>query len=105
MEVISVFDLKKMMDDGQPFQLIDVREVHEFEEAHIEGAELIPMGEVMDHLDRIRKDVPVVVVCRSGGRSGVISLMLEQDFNYPNIHNLQGGMVAWAKDIDPSLSV
>lgn len=90
------------MDAEEDFQLIDVREEHEVDIASI-GGELIPMGDVMDNLDKISKDKKVVIYCRSGNRSGVITQALEkQGFN--NIHNLKGGILAWATEIDTAMA-
>lgn len=103
MKEISVSELKKMRDENQDFQLIDVREEHEAEAANI-GGELIPMGDVMDQVKRIAKNKPVIVHCRSGARSAAIINALESQFGFDNLYNLKGGILAWAAEIDPSLS-
>ena len=103
MKEITVSELKKMMDEKTDFQLIDVREAHEFEIAQI-GGELIPMGEVMDNLNRISKDKPVIIHCRSGARSGAITNALESQHSFTNIYNLKGGILAWANEIDTSIT-
>ena len=102
MQEITVQELKSMMDTHEDFQLIDVREEHEFEICQIGGL-LLPMGEVSDHLDKIRKDTKVVVHCRSGKRSATVIHMLEES-GFKNLYNLKGGILAWAQEIDPSLS-
>ncbi len=98
----TVAELKQMMDSGAEFKLIDVREPHEFEICNLKG-ELIPMNEVPEHLDKIPKDVPVVVHCRSGARSGRIIQYLEQEHGYTNLFNLKGGILAWADEIDTGM--
>jgi rhodanese-related sulfurtransferase len=103
MKEISVSELKKMRDEKQDFQLIDVREAHEFEIAQI-GGELIPMGEVMDQVDRISKDKPVIVHCRSGARSAAIINALESQHGFTNLYNLKGGILAWANEIDNTVT-
>ena len=102
MQEKTVTELKQMIDSGVDFQLIDVREPHEFEIANLKG-ELIPMNEVPEHLDKIAKDKPVVIHCRSGARSGRICQFLEQEHGYTNLYNLKGGILAWADQIDPSM--
>ena len=102
MQEKTVFELKEMMDKGETFQLIDVREPHEYEIANLKG-ELIPMAEVPEHLDKISKDVPVIIHCRSGARSGRICQYLEAEHGYTNLFNLKGGILAWADQIDPSM--
>ncbi len=76
--------------------VLDVREPHEFngELGHIRDARLIPMGELRAHLDDLPRDRPIVVVCRSGGRSAQASLILEQA-GFSQVANLDGGMIRW----------
>lgn len=102
MKEITVQALKEMMDSGADFQLIDVREPHEYEICHLNG-ELIPMGEVMDHTDKISRDKHVVVHCRSGKRSASVVRALEQALGFDNLYNLEGGVIAWAEEIDPDM--
>jgi sulfur-carrier protein adenylyltransferase/sulfurtransferase len=103
MKEVTVSELKQMLDQKEDFQLIDVREPHEAEICEI-GGELIPMGEVMEHLDKISRTKKVVVHCRSGARSGNVIKALEAQHQYENLYNLKGGILAWAKEIDPSLA-
>jgi rhodanese-related sulfurtransferase len=102
MKEVTVSDLKKMRDVKADFQLIDVREEHELEICEI-GGEHIPMGDVMDNLDKISKEKQVVIHCRSGARSGAICQALETQ-GYNNVYNLKGGIIAWANEIDNSLT-
>ncbi|MCW3101886.1 MAG: molybdenum cofactor biosynthesis protein MoeB [Bacteroidetes bacterium] len=102
MKEVTVSELKKMRDEKADFQLIDVREEHELEICEI-GGEHIPMGDVMDNLGKISKDKQVVIHCRSGARSGAICQALETQ-GYNNVYNLKGGIIAWANEIDPSLT-
>lgn len=98
----TVEQLKQMLDNKEDFQLIDVREPHEFEICNL-GGELIPMNEVPSNLDKISKDKTVVVHCRSGARSGNIVQYLESNYGYTNLYNLKGGILAWADEIDPEM--
>ena len=102
MKEVTVTELKTMMDSNADFQLIDVREEHETDIASI-GGELIPMGDVMDNTDKVSKDKKVVVYCRSGNRSGVITQALEAQ-GFSNIYNLKGGILAWASEIDTAMA-
>ncbi len=102
MKEITVSELKKLKDNNADFQLIDVRETHELEICQIGGLH-IPMGDVMDNLDKIAKDKQVIVHCRSGARSGAICQALESQ-GYTNVYNLKGGIIAWANEIDKSLA-
>lgn len=100
MKEISVQELKKLIDTGADFQLIDVREPHEYDICNLEG-ELIPMSEIPYNVDKISKDKQVVLHCRSGKRSGDMLLWLEKNHGFQNLYNLKGGVLAWAREIDP----
>ena len=88
-------DVRGFYEERDRYQLVDVREPWEWQEGRIEGAVLIPLNDVMagaeqGHLDKER---PVVLVCKSGNRSEVATLMLRAR-GY-DAHNLEGGMLAW----------
>jgi molybdopterin/thiamine biosynthesis adenylyltransferase/rhodanese-related sulfurtransferase len=102
MKEVTVQELKRMMDSGADFQLIDVREPHEYDICNL-GAELIPQGDIPDSVDRISKDKQVVVHCRSGARSGNMVQWLEKNHGFTNLYNLKGGVLAWAREVDPSM--
>lgn len=74
--------------------VIDVREQAEYNEGHIPGITLIPMGEIPNRLAEIPKDKTVVVTCHSGNRSSQVAGYLQQQ-GFTNIHDMQGGLVAW----------
>jgi len=98
---ITVQELKEWQDSGKDFQLIDVREPHEFEFVNIKGI-LIPQADVIARSEEIAKDKDVVVHCRSGARSAN-AIMFLQEMGYTNLYNLKGGILAYAQEIDPSL--
>ena len=100
MKEVTVQELKKLMDSNADFQLIDVREPHEYDICHLNG-ELIPMSDIPHNVDKISKDKQVVLHCRSGKRSGDMLLWLEKNHGFNNLYNLKGGVLAWAKEIDP----
>ncbi len=102
MKEVTVQQLKQMMDAGEKFQLIDVREPYEVEICSI-GADHIPMGEVLTRTEEIKTDIPVIVHCRSGKRSANVINALEMQKGFKNLHNLVGGILAWADEIDDSL--
>src|ERR1700712_4357383 len=103
MKEISVLELKEKMDNSEDFQLIDVREDFEYEMSNL-GGTLIPLGGILIETDKIETEKPVVVMCRSGKRSAVAIMQLEQQ-GFTNLYNLQGGITAWAQEIDPTLQV
>jgi adenylyltransferase/sulfurtransferase len=98
MKEVTVQQLKEMMDNKVDFQLIDVREEYEYEQMNI-GAELIPMGEVIDNIDKISRDKQVVIHCKSGARSGTVCNLLETQFGFTNLYNLKGGILAYKSEI------
>jgi len=77
-----------------PFEFIDVRTVEEFQAGHIEGAKLIPVQVLADHLAEIPKDKQVYVYCHSGKRSANAATLLASK-GFKNIENIVGGIEAW----------
>jgi sulfur-carrier protein adenylyltransferase/sulfurtransferase len=98
MKEVTAKELKELFDKKADFQLIDVREQHEFDDMNLKG-ELIPMGEVMEHTDRISKDKQVVIHCRSGKRSAAVIQALEQQLGFTNLYNLKGGILAYIEEV------
>src|SRR5436190_23673711 len=101
MKEITVQELKAKIDANEDFQLIDVRELHEYETCNI-GGELIPVGTILSEIDKISKDKDVIVYCRSGSRSGAVIRELEKQYGFTNLYNLKGGILAYAKEVDPT---
>lgn len=98
----TVSELKVLIDENAEFQLIDVREPHEFDVCNLHG-DLIPLGNLFNEVESISKDKMVILHCRSGARSAAAINELEKRFGYQNLYNLKGGILAWAKEIDPSM--
>ncbi len=99
---ITVKELKELMDNQADIQLIDVREPYEYDIVNI-GAELIPLQTIEKHTSQISRTKKVVVHCRSGQRSADAIKLLEKSFDFDNLYNLKGGILAYAKEIDQSL--
>jgi adenylyltransferase/sulfurtransferase len=99
---ISVRELKQKMDARETFQLIDVREPFEYEIARINGAKLIPLGEIAERADELAREEPIVVHCHSGKRSAQAVQVLQQR-GFGNVFNLDGGIDAWSDEIDQSV--
>jgi rhodanese-related sulfurtransferase len=102
MKEVNVHELKKMMDDQEDFQLIDVREPREHEYSNI-GGELMPMGSILSRVNQLDREKKVVVYCRSGNRSANVVMALEQKYGFENLYNLKGGILDWSDEIDPSV--
>ncbi|MFM6976878.1 MAG: rhodanese-like domain-containing protein [Sphingobacteriaceae bacterium] len=103
MKEITVQELKNKIDQLEDFQLIDVREPFEYEMSNLNG-ENIPLGGILIETDKIATDKMVVIQCRSGARSAAAIAQLESQ-GFTNLYNLKGGILAWAAEIDPSISV
>ena len=99
---ISVHDLKRKRDVREAIQLIDVREPFEFEIARIDGAKLIPLGQLANRLHELKRNGQTVVHCHTGMRSAQAVQMLRQT-GFTNVYNLEGGIDAWANEIDPAM--
>ena len=103
---ISVTQLKSMMDAGEDFLLVDVREPNEYEIVSIPGSVLIPKGEFLsgEALARMPQDKQIVLHCKTGGRSAE-SLAVLKGAGFANAVHVGGGVVAWVNQIEPDKPV
>src|SRR5581483_753142 len=101
---ITARELKDMIDAGKEFALIDVREQNEYDIVNIPGAKLIPKGRIVsgEALSEIPQDKPVVLHCKSGARSAEALAVLHKAGFGDAVH-VGGGVLAWVKQVDPSL--
>ncbi len=101
---ITPIELKEMIDAGKDFALIDVREPHEYEIVRIPGSTLIPKDRIIsgDALSELPQNRPIVLHCKSGARSADALAALHQAGFRDAVH-VGGGVLAWAKQVDPSL--
>jgi len=104
MKEISVQELKEKIDNKEDFQLIDVRETFEYEVSNLNG-ENIPLGGILIEADKVAKDKPVIMQCRSGKRSAAAVMQLEAQYGFDNLYNLKGGILAWQEAFDPNMPV
>lgn len=96
MKNISIDELKEKMDRGEKINLIDCREPHEYAEANL-GGKLFPLGKIQTmQIEDIEdlKNEEVIVHCRSGHRSMMACIVLDQ-LGFTNTNNLTGGILAW----------
>ncbi|MDP8901248.1 MAG: rhodanese-like domain-containing protein, partial [Actinomycetota bacterium] len=98
---ITVKELKQKMDDGEPINVLDVREPHEYEVANI-GVKLVPLGELPQRLAEFDQGENFAIHCKTGGRSAR-AVKLLQDAGFGNVYNVKGGITAWSEEIDPSV--
>lgn len=99
---ITVHTLKEIQEEGRKIQLIDVREADEREICTLNGYH-IPLGEIDKRQEEIARDIPVVIHCKSGRRSEMAIRFLQQMHGLVNLHNLNGGILAYAREIDTSM--
>ena len=97
-------ELKQRLDAGEPLVLLDVREPYELEISRLPNIKHIPMAQVAERVHELNPADEIVVICRSGGRSGQITRLLLQ-MGFRRVKNLTGGMNAYAQEVDPSLPV
>jgi sulfur-carrier protein adenylyltransferase/sulfurtransferase len=100
---ITAHELYGWQVSGEKFQLIDVREPHEYDIVNI-GGELIPLAAVEASADRIDQEIPVVIHCKMGGRSAKAIRVLEEKFGFRNLYNLKGGILAYIDEVQPELT-
>jgi adenylyltransferase/sulfurtransferase len=99
---ISVQELKRRLDAGEPLQLIDVREPWECEIVVLPQARQIPLQQLPNRLQELSREGEVVAICKMGGRSRSAAQFL-QSAGFPRVTNVAGGMQAWIDEIDPTL--
>lgn len=95
-------ELRGMRERGVEHQLIDLREPYETELCSLGGVP-IPMGEIMERLEELRRDVPVVVHCRTGARGAAVVQALTTRYGFHNVRNLAGGIVAYSEEVDSNI--
>ncbi len=101
MRELTVQQLHNMMEENPQARprLLDVREPWEFQLARIDGSELMPMRTIPNEVDALDRSHPTVVICHHGTRSLQVVAFLER-MGFQNLHNLQGGIDAWSREVD-----
>jgi sulfur-carrier protein adenylyltransferase/sulfurtransferase len=103
MTEITATELKKRMDAGEDIQLIDVRQPDEYDFAKIEGAKLIPLGEIVSRMDEIDQSRETILHCKAGGRSAQAIQALQRAGFTGELRNMRGGITAWSNEVDPKV--
>jgi rhodanese-related sulfurtransferase len=100
---IQPLELKRMLDQGAPVLLLDVREPQEYAYCHLAGSVLIPLGELPERVHELdAADQLVVVYCHHGIRS-LSGAAILQRAGFPNVASLAGGIDRWAVQVDPNM--
>ena len=100
--VISAKELEAKFKRGDRFVLLDVREPFEYDICRIEGARLIPLGQLPSRMSELDSADEIVLQCKSGVRSAR-ALHLLQEAGFAKLSNLEGGILAWAETVDPAM--
>jgi molybdopterin/thiamine biosynthesis adenylyltransferase/rhodanese-related sulfurtransferase len=99
---ISAAELKAKFDRGDKFVLVDVREPYEYDICRIPGSRLIPLGQLPSRMSELDSADEIVLQCKSGARSAR-ALKLLQEAGFEKLWNVEGGIAAWADEVDPSV--
>jgi rhodanese-related sulfurtransferase len=99
---ISPTELKRRRDAGTGPVVVDVREKWELDTASIPEVLHIPMAEIPSRIGELDASQEIVVMCRSGGRSMQVAQFLARN-GFGSVANLTGGILAWSRDVDPSV--
>lgn len=94
---INHYEFKELVrKEAENLEIIDVREENEYKIVRVQNSKLIPMGEIMSNLDKINWDKKVILICRSGARSGYVASILERMGK--NVINMAGGIYSLELD-------
>ena len=104
MRQLSATQLRDWLADAERARpvLVDVREPWEFETCRIAGSLSMPLRGIPARFNELQRDDEIVMVCHHGARSFQAGMFLEQ-MGFTRITNLQGGVAAWARDVDPAM--
>jgi len=101
---ITASELSNRLAQGNGLRLIDVREPHELAISALEGADLIPLGQLASRMHELDSAQEIVLFCKMGSRS-TRALEVLASAGFRKVKNLKGGINAWAKEVDPSLPI
>lgn len=101
---MSALELKEWLADAERTKpvLLDIREPWEFEACRIAGSLSMPMRGIPARYGELRRDADIVMICHHGARSYQAGMFLEH-MGFTSVINLQGGVAAWARDVDPAM--
>ena len=98
----SVAELRRKLDAGENFLLLDIRESYEYDIAHLPGTKLIPPGDLPSRMSELDSAQDIILYCKNGQRSAQAVRQL-QEAGFSKLHNVAGGIDAWASEIDPTM--
>ena len=103
MNSITPAELKSRLDSGEEIQIIDIREIEERDICAL-NSEHIPMEDLQSSLQRIRRDILVIIHCKAGQRAEAAVHLLRLKHKLQNVFNLEGGIIGWAENVDPKMA-
>lgn len=103
MKIISATELNSLLKDPE-FLLIDIREHYEREICSIKSLH-ITMEDISEKIDKIPMEKQICILCKTGKRASAVANLLETDFNYKDVMVVDGGLVAYKEQVDPSLEI
>lgn len=98
--ITNSFEVDRRLESGEPFTLLDCREIHEWEAGYIGGCTHIPMNDLPDRVGELDPSIPTVVYCLHGMRSAEVAGWLGAKKGFAEVSSLDGGIVAWYSDFD-----
>jgi adenylyltransferase/sulfurtransferase len=98
---MQVEELKRRLDAGEDLFILDVREPHEYQICNLNG-HLIPLNDLPKRINELDSSREIVAHCKMGGRSAKAVAFLQQS-GFTKVHNLAGGITAWADRVDPKM--
>ena len=101
-EEITVREVAEALERGDDISVLDVREPHEWQICHIEGAELLPLSELPARMHELDSSRTYYVHCKTGVRSAT-AIGLLQEAGFARLRNVKGGITAWAEEVDPTM--
>ena len=99
---VSPTEIKQRLDAGERLRIIDIREHDEYETAHVDAAELLPMSEIQSWWQDLPRDEELVIMCHHGSRSAQVCMALTRA-GFEHLVNLEGGIDAWSREVDPNV--
>lgn len=100
---ITVDELKQRLDQKEPLFILDVRNPEEYQICRLDGSKLLPLPELRDRYRELDPSREIIVHCKSGMRS-MKAMQFLREAGFTNVKNLKGGILAWAKQIDPTMA-
>jgi adenylyltransferase/sulfurtransferase len=99
---VTAPELRDVLDSGKHITLLDVREPHEWEIAHIAGARLTPLSQFESFIPQLKQEEEIYLYCSKGKRS-MTALKKLQEAGFKHLHSLAGGIDRWAVDVEPTM--